>query len=163
MFKSRIKSFITLPIIAVSIASCDPGTSKLEYSEFSKEVISVDLIDYKNDNQKSFTSWVPNHEDDLVPFVIENAAVIKSLDNSVLDTFIKQACDYKILHKYYVYDSPKGTCIRMNHKNEDFTILCLGYIGKFSSTGDVKEYYGGFEEINNFDSLLKDYFDYSQE
>ena len=167
MKKFRPIIFVALPVLALSITSCDPAHSTLKYSEFKEEVVSVDLIDYKNDNQKHFASWVPDHESDLAPFVLENASFIKSLDNNTIDTFVKQVCNYTLLVKYYAYDSPKGVCIRMNHKNEDFTILWApagsyaGYIGKFSSNGDVKEYYGCYQ-ANYIDSLLKVYFDYPE-
>ena len=167
MKRFRPITFIVLPLLSFSITSCDPASSTLEYNELNEDVVSVDLIDYKNENQKSFTSWVPDHESDLVPFVVENATIIKSLDNNVIDTFVQKVCSYTLLVKYYAYDSPKGVCIRMNHKNEDFTILWApansfrGYIGKFSPNGDVKEYYGCYEG-NYIDNLLENYFNYPE-
>ena len=96
MKKFRPIIFVALPVLAFSITSCDPAHSTLKYSAFKEEVVSVDLIDYKNDNQKDFISWVPDHESDLVPFVLENASLIKSLDDNMVDIFVKQACNYTL-------------------------------------------------------------------
>lgn len=167
--KNNFLRVISLPLLSLlCLTACDPGHYRFSYLDLKDDVVSVDLIEYRNDNQKHFTSWVPNHYNELLPFEIENVTLLETLDVALLDTFLKQVCEYTILDHYYAYNSPKGTCIRLNHNNDDFTILWsprgryAGYIGKYSQDGEVKDFYGCFQ-ANYIDSLIDVYFNQTQE
>ena len=149
------------------LVSCDPGAYYYDYDDLMQNVISVELIGYVNPNQKSFFSWVPDHSSDLVALKMENMSVLETLEEEKVDPLLQQLSKAHILRTYYAFDSPKGICIKLNHKNNDFDIISAdiknksyaGYIGRFTSDGNVKEFTGSFASYNDFENLVNDYFE----
>ena len=138
MKKWTLLVFLTL--ICCLLCACDPGTYHIN-QETLESVVSVELIQYENPDQNHFAFWVPNHFDDLVPFVVENATVLETLPAEKVDEFLEAFSQTDILHTYYAYDSPKDVCLRLNYENGDFLIVWAnyaqnsfgGYIGTYLS------------------------------
>ena len=164
----KILSAILVAIICVLICACDPGTLVINRDSLDS-VITIELIEYKNSNQNHFTSWVPNHFDELLPFDTDKASVVESLPTEKIPAFLDDFSKTHILHTYYAYNSPKDICIRLNYENGDFLIIWAdyargsfgGYIGEYSANGEVLSFWGSFSALDYYEELVNNYFDYN--
>lgn len=165
----KIICFICLMIMSFTLlCACDPGTYKIS-SDSLKNVTCIELIDYKNPDQKHFSSWVPDHFDDLAPFDNSNVTVIEELKEEKLSEFLETFAQTDILHTYYAYDSPKDVCIRINYSNGNFLIIWAdyknnsfrGYIGEYLSNGSVLSFWGSFSGLMYYQNLVNDFFSYN--
>ncbi len=157
---------VTSLLFGFLLVACDPSTYYFDYEDLKNNIINVDLINYENSNQKRFSSWVLDHSSDLVSFNLGNVTILETLNNDDIPNFLEQLSSYDILGKYYSFDSPKGICIRLTYSNGDFLIITCdyksesfsGYIGSFTSNGEVKEFIGCFSNYDYFESLVSNFF-----
>lgn len=150
------------------LCSCDPGTYTINPNSL-EGVKTIELIDYKNPDQKHFASWVPNHFEDLKPFDTANATVIEKLQDEKKSEFLDSFMETDILHTYYAYDSPADICIRLNYKSGNFLIIWAnykgnsfgGYIGTYSADGSVVSFWGSFSALVYYQDLVNNFFEYN--
>ena len=83
----RMISLVLLMIICFLLSACDPGSFSIN-RESLNNVVSVELVEYTNPNQKHFSSWVPDQFDKLMPFVPANATVLESLPSEKTAEFL---------------------------------------------------------------------------
>ena len=165
MKNNLIKSLLIV-FSMISITSCDPGSVSFHYDTLKENIKEIKLIDYHNENQKHFISWVPNHEDELQNFDLNNYSVIEIMESEKHDSFAYSLSQKDILYKYYAYDSPKGISIMITFTNDDFEIInCTqesyaGYIGRYNSNGENVEFLGCFSSYYYYEELINDYFNY---
>lgn len=160
-----IIAFFVILWVLMTACACDPSHYVFTDEDFDN-VISVELIEYINPEQKQFVSWVPDHSSDLKPFDFAKMNVLEALDEDRISDFIDSLCDCNILYTYYAYDSPNSTCIKINYTDGGFMILWSnyidmsysGYIGKFFSDGRVDEFIGCFEGLPSYLQLVNNYF-----
>lgn len=153
--------------LCVLCACCDPVPYGVDREELNK-VVRVELVEYTNDKQKHFVSWVPDQFDKLIPFETGNAAVIETLPQDKISDFSDVFVKKSIMHTYYAYNSPKDVCLRLVYENDDFLIVWAnykqqsysGYIGKYSADGKVLEFWGCFYSLGSYIDLVNDFFDY---
>lgn len=144
-------------------AACDPGSYYFNREEMS-EIVSVELITYDNPDQRQFFTWVSDHTSDLKAFNEHKISVLETLDGESIPKLIDALCGFHILYAYYAYDSPNGICLKLSYSNGDFLILSCnvetyaGYIGKYSSDGEVTEFIGCFSSRYDFESLVNNFF-----
>ena len=163
--KKAVLSIAFLLLILICSA-CDPSPYQFDYQDLSHKTVCVELIQYDNPDQKTFLSWVPDHSSDLAPFQNSNVTVLATLEENQNADFLKQLSKAEILGQYYVYDSPKGLCIRISYSNGNFLILNCnqedesfqGYIGTYSESGEVIDFIGSFSSYDSFYSLINDFF-----
>ena len=166
----KVVTIMLLLTVCFSLCSCDPGSFYIDRDELNT-IVSIELIEYANPNQKEFSSWVPNHFEKLVPFVPDNATVLECLPSENIPDFLDTFAKTDILHTYYAYNSPKDVCIRLNYQNGNFLIIWAnysdnsyaGYIGEYSSDGTVLSFWGSFSSLSYYKELVQQYFDYNLE
>ena len=158
----KILAIIIMTIICISLCACDPIRYNAD-REALNAVVSVDLIEYENSEQKEFFSWVPDQFDKLVPFVLDNATTLESLPSEKISDFLDAFSATDIFHTYYAYDSPKDICIRMNYENGKFLIVWANYIGEYSADGTVLSFWGCFSSTHYYKDLVSQYFNYNLE
>ena len=166
MKKSRL--FVVVLLVCCFLCACDPGTFVIDQATLDK-VISVELIEYKNPNQKHFTSWGPDQFNELVPFQSANATVLETLPEEKIPDFLDVFSKTDILHTYYAYDSPKDICLRLTYENGDFLIIWAnyaedrfaGYIGEYCADGTVLSFWGSFSALRYYEDLVEQFFDYT--
>ena len=164
----KIIFFLCFAMILFSLSACDPGTYVIREDELT-DVVSIELIEYENLSQEHFTSWVPNHFEDLKPFDTASAAVIEKLQDEKMPEFLDSFMETDILHTYYAYDSPADICIRLNYKNGNFLIIWAdykrnsfgGYIGEYSADGSVLSFWGSFSALDYYQDLVNNFFAYN--
>ena len=164
----KIICFLYLIIMCFCLCSCDPGTYTIDPNSL-EGVKTIELIDYKNPDQKHFASWVPNHFEDLKPFDTEKATVIEILPEERKSDFLDAFMQTDILYKYYAYDSPVDICIRLNYENGNFLIIWsnykknsfAGYIGRYSADGTVLSFWGSFSGLSYYQELINNFFSYN--
>ncbi len=164
----KIICFLCLVIMCFCLCSCDPGTHTISPNSL-EGVKTIELIEYKNPNQKHFSSWVPNHFEDLKPFDTANATVIETLQEEKNSDFLNSFMQTDILHTYYAYDSPADICIRLNYENGNFLIIWsnykknsfAGYIGEYSADGTVLSFWGSFSSLSYYQDLINTFFIYN--
>ena len=161
----KIFAIMIAVIICFSMFSCDPGSFVVSRDSLDN-VISVELIEYANSDQKHFTTWVPDQSDKLVAFNLANATILETLPEEKISGFLDAFSTTDILHTYYAYDSPKDICIRLNYENGDFLIVWAnyaenryaGYIGKYSADGTVVSFWGSFSSLSDYKDLVNNFF-----
>jgi len=160
-------AIILVAVIFTSICSCDPNSFAIDRDSLN-DVVSVDLIEYANSNQKHFSTWVLDQFDKLVPFVLANATILESLPSEKISDFLDAFSATDILHTYYAYNSPNDVCIKLNYANGNFLIIWAnysesryaGYIGEYSSDGAVLSFWGSFSSLQYYKDLVNKYFNY---
>lgn len=162
-FIAKLILIFAVTVCCCLLSACDPGTYRFTQEDLS-DVVSIELIFYDNPDQESFASWVPDHTDDLKPFDAGKQSVLEKLSDDRIPQFVDALCECRILSTYFAFDSPGGVCIKLAYANGDFLIInCkknsyTGYIGKFSSDGEVAQFVGCFESVDSFEKLVSDYF-----
>ncbi len=159
--------FLSLVLLCSFLCSCDPLSYSIDREKLNN-VVCVDLIQYENPNQKEFITWVPNQFDKLVPFILDNATVIETLQEERIPDFLDVFSESDILDTYYAYNSPKDVCLRLTNANGDFLIVwanyaessSAGYIGEYSADGSVLSFWGSFSSLYTFKTLVNQFFDY---
>ena len=164
-----MKKVATLLLILLMLCSlcaltaCDPGTFYFD-EEYLSGIVSVELVNYDNHNQKNFFTWVPDQSAKLKPIDMSKLSVVETLNQDKISDFFETLYKCHILDKYYAYDSPAGLCLKLNYANGDFIIInCAGkryagYIGNFTADGNVGEFIGCFSSYYSFETLVNDYF-----
>lgn len=154
---------IFLIICCITLTGCDPSSYYFAHDDLD-DIVSIELIQYDNPEQKEFFSWVPDHTSDLKPFDNSKVSILETLDEGHISELIDTLCQFHILGTYYAYDSPKGLCLRLTYSSGDFLIVSCdensytGYIGKFSLDGEVVQFIGCFASLRSFQTLVNDYF-----
>ena len=154
-------------ITCFSICSCDPSSFVVSRDSLDN-VISVELIEYANSDQKHFTTWVPDQSDKLVPFNVANATILETLPEEKISGFLDAFSATDILHTYYAYNSPKDVCLRLTYENGNFLIIWAnyaedshaGYIGEYASDGTVLSFWGSFSSLTYYKDLINQHFNY---
>lgn len=157
------RGMIFLIICCITLTGCDPLPYYFARNDLV-DIVSIELIQYDNPEQKEFFSWVPDHMSDLKPFDNSKVNILETLDEGHISELIDTLCESHILDTYYAYDSPNGLCLRLTYSSGDFLIVSCdensytGYIGKFSPDGEVAQFIGCFESSRSFKNLVNDYF-----
>ena len=163
----RIAAIILVIATCFLSTSCDPISFEIDIDALDS-VVSVELIEYANSDQKHFTTWVPDQSDKLVPFNLANATILETLPEEKISGFLDAFSTTDILHTYYAYDSPKDICIRLNYESGGFLIIWAnyaensyaGYIGEYSSDGTVLSFWGSFSSLSYYTELVNQFFAY---
>ena len=163
----RLFCIVCVIVLCLAMTACDPGTYNLRQETDPQDVVSVELIQYDNPKQKKFASWVPDHFKRLQDLKLSSVTVLETLPEESLEPFLDRLSKQNILWHYYVFNSPKGLCIRVNYSSGDFLIISTdyenhsfcGYIGMYNAQGEVTDFVGSFESYRSFAALVNDYFD----
>ncbi len=154
-----------LATICCFLCACDPSSYLVDREKLN-DVVSIELIEYENPDQKYFITWIPDQFEQLVSFDPANAKVLETLPAEKMIDFLDEFSKTDILHTYYAYDSPKDICIRLNYANGDFLIIWAnyaensyaGYIGEYSKDGAVLSFWGSFSSLSDYEELVNRYF-----
>lgn len=163
-------AIMVVVIICLSMCACDPGSFSIN-RESLNNVVSVELVEYANPNQKQFSSWVFDQFNKLLPFVPSNATILEFLPSDKIPDFLDAFSKTDILHTYYAYNSPKDVCIKLNYENGNFLIIWAnysdnryaGYIGEYSLDGTVLSFWGSFSSLSYYKDLVNQHFNYNLE
>ena len=157
-----------IPIICVFLmlilSACDPMMIGLEKSYLENKVVKVELIHYENPKQKKFASWIPDHSGQLKPFDFNNVTIIQELPEESFSAFYDQISKAFIRQKYYIYNAPKGFCLRLTNNDGSFMIYCCnstsrGFCGLYSQEGEIIEYIGAPDSYKEYANLINEFFD----
>lgn len=163
----NIKKIIMLSIcifLLLILSACDPMMIHLDNSDLENKITKVELIHYDNPKQKKFASWIPDHSNQLKPFDFENVTILQELPSEYNSPFIEELCKAYVRDKYYIFNAPKGICLRLTNNDGSFMIYycdntCRGYVGLYSQDGEVLDYYGSPDSYKDYANLINNYFD----
>ena len=161
-----MKIIIVIMCLLLMVA-CDPGGFRFDYSTLKNEVIKIELVKYNIQKQVTFSMWAFDQTEYLLNYEYKNEEKLEELDSDSIDDFLNELKDYDVLLSYFVYNTPKGLCIKMSYSNGDFEIInCdseppsfCGYIGRYSANGKVVSYTGCFSSYGYFANLVNNYFE----
>ncbi len=164
----KLSFLLSLAMLCCLLCACDPSFYTIDQKVLDT-VISIELIEYDNPNQKTLKTWVFKQFNKLIPFDPERVTVLETLPAEKNADFLESFSKTEILHSYYAYNSPKDICLRLNYANGDFLILWTnyannsfaGYIGEYSSDGTVLSFWGSFSSLRYYEDLVEGYFTYS--
>ena len=167
----KIACVILLLVMCCTLCACDPNEYQPPQEALDK-VVSVELIQYNNPNQKGYEFWIFDHYNELRPFVAENATVLEVLPADKLSDFLQSFSQKTLIGPHYAsYNSPGEICLRLKYENDDFLIVWAGnqscrysgYVGEYSSNGAVLSYWGVPYSNDDYVNLLAEYFNYNPE
>ena len=161
----KLLCLFTLLLLCCFLAACDPGSYDVDRPALD-QVVSVELIEYRNPMQGRFVTWVPDHFYTLRPFDFDKVTVLETLPKEKIPEFLDFFSRTDILADYCWYDSPKDICLRLNYANGDFLIIWAnyagnsfaGYIGEYSSDGSVLSFWGSFSSLRYYTDLVSHFF-----
>lgn len=162
----RNKLFILLVLLLVPILfSCDPVMINLDIDELETNLVDIELINYENDEQSKFPFWTKDYSDKLLKFDSNKASVIGDLEETKINDFLECLTEFKVIYKYYSFDSPKGRCAKLNYSNGNYIIVGLeklnsGYIFKYDENGNVIEDIGNINGSKDFVLSVEHLFNY---
>lgn len=162
----RKKLFILLVLLLVPILfSCDPVMINLDIDELETNLVDIELINYENDEQSKFPFWTKDYSDKLLKFDSNKASVIGDLEETKINDFLECLTEFKVIYKYYSFDSPKGRCAKLNYSNGNYIIVGLeklnsGYIFKYDENGNVIEDIGKINGSKDFVLSVEHLFNY---
>ena len=164
----KIACVILLLVMCCTLCACDPGEYQPPQEALDK-VVSVELIQYANSEQKEYLLWIFDHYNELLPFVAENATVLEVLPADKLSDFLQSFSQKTLIGPHYAsYNSPGEICLRLKYENGDFLIVWAdnqsgrysGYVGEYSSNGAVLSYWGVPSNSFDYEGFVNEYFDY---
>lgn len=155
-------------LVCLLLSACDPVSFYFDSEELSQKAVSIELINYDNDIQSHFHTWVPNYFDRLKSYDVANESLLETLDETRVSESIEQLSKDHILYRYYAYDSPKGVCIKITYVEGNYLIIWSnyeqrsysGYIGEYSANGEVVDFFGCFSNLASYENLVNGYFYY---
>ena len=74
----KIAFLMAFLLLCCCFCACDPNWYVIDGEKLKNDVVSIDLIEYENPDQKKFSSWVPEQFKRLVPFASANATVLET-------------------------------------------------------------------------------------
>lgn len=162
----RLISFICLISICLTLCSCDPvGHNAGDWLEPEK-IESVELIHYDNDEQSTFEAWPRTKYKfrKLQFFDGSKATVLKTLNEESLPDFVESFSGMHIWTGYFLFDSPKDECIRINYSDGSYTVIYAdseqmykgkGFVAQYAPDGEVEIYYGSVGNIEEYNNLTE--------
>lgn len=158
----RILFLICILVLCFSLTACDPAVRSFDMDSITSNIVSIEMIDYDNPDQKIFFTRWSGHSSELLPFKESDCTLLKKLEEEKVDAFLQALCKTEYYYEYYACNSPSGVCLRLVYGNSDFLILnrdpesdlIRGYIGKYSADGEVVEFYGCFGSYHSFEKLV---------
>ena len=151
--------------LMVFLSACGPVMIHLDKSEIENKVAKVELLYYDNPKQKKFAFWFFDHSDQLRPLDFENVTTLKELPSERFPSFLDQLCEAEIRERFYIYNAPKGFCVKITYNDGSFIIhycdnTCRGYVGFYSQDGKVLDYIGSLDSYKEYSNLIDDCFDF---
>lgn len=148
--------------ICLSLTACDPAISNFDIDGLTSDVVSIEMIDYRNPEQKTILSRWSDHFSELLPFKEADCTLIDELEEEAFADFLETLRKTEFYYGYYACNSSEGICLKLLYGNGDFLILnsdpeselIRGYIGKYSAEGEVLEFYGCFGSNLTFEKLI---------
>ena len=169
----RLISFVCLISVCLTLCSCDPvGHNAGDWLEPEK-IVSIEFIRYDNDEQKTFDTWPESKYKfrQLLFFDESKVTVLKMLNEESVPTFVEAFSEMHIWTEYYLFNSPKDECIRINYSDGSYTVIYAdpeqrykgkGFVAKYAPDGEVEIYRGSVANIEEYNKLI-DLFDYDEE
>lgn len=158
----KILILICIFTLCFPLTACDPAVRSLDVDSITSNIVSIEMIDYDNPDQKTiFTRW-SDRSSELLPFKESDCTLLQKLEEEKADAFLKALRKTEYYYEYYACNSPSGVCLKLLYENGDFLILnsdpesdlIRGYIGKYSAEGEVIEFYGCFSGYHSFEKLV---------
>ena len=161
----RLIAFVCLISVCLTLCSCDPaGHLAGDWLE-PERISSVELIQYDNDEQKTFDSWPESKYKfrQLLFFDETKATVLKTLNQEDVPEFVDTFSEMHIWSGYYLFNSPKDKCIRINYSDGSYTVIYAdpeqvykgkGFVAEYAPDGEIEIYWGSVANIDEYNSLV---------
>ena len=156
---------IAVAVLCCLLCACNlaPETTK---EDNLSSVVLIELIEYKNPEQKHFAASSSNRFDELATFDPAKVTVLETLDAAKNAEFVEAFLQTNILDGHYAYDAPNKMCVRLTYENGDFMIIWAdyalgryaGYIGEYSANGTPKCFWGSFSGLHYYKDLVGQFF-----
>ena len=137
--KKLICLFICI-INLTTLTGCDPGAFYYDYEYLNNNVVSIELINYENDEAVELFE----KREKVKPFDFSKSVVIKVLDNEKISDFLLEFSEIPILQVWRHLDSPKGESIKINYKDGSFDVICcnVAFSCQYDKYGNVAHFMG---------------------
>ncbi len=157
---------IALALLCCLLCACDPNSALPSKEDRLSNVVLVELIEYKNPDQKHFAGSSSDRFDELVPFDPAKVTVLETLATEKNTEFVEAFLQANILDGHYAYNSPNDMCLRLTYENGDFLIIWAdyalgryaGYIGEYAADGTVQDFWGSFSALHYYEDLVGQFF-----
>ena len=162
----KLIAILCLISVCFACSSCDPAGHKAGDWLEPEKIESVELIQYENNEQMRFESWPESNYKfkQLLHFDESKVTVIEVLDEDKLPSFSESLSEMFIWSGYYLYNSPKDICVRINYSDGSYTVIYAnpeegykgkGFVAEYSSDGEIEIYRGSVGVIAEYNELLE--------
>ena len=165
-----MKRLIAVLIIIFNIfilSSCivsDPESIILPKEDMIKEVKSVELVYYKNDNPKE----IAMHDGDILRYDFNKAQVIEVLNDDKIQDIIEDFCSIRYWENDKIINEPIGWCVKLNLKDDGFYLFFAKIVNdtffpakvlQYNKSGELVKYHGSFYSCETYEEIAKRYFE----
>lgn len=169
---SRLKYIITILLLTLTmlftLTSCDPTECDFNSYKILEDVISIQLIDYKNDGEVNWLSWIYGDITYIKPYDFTKEEVIETLDEDRIDSFVKEIKEFGFFIKDSA-DSASGKSVKIIKNNGYFMIFSgidmslanelRDFVVLYNSKGIAEEHFGVYLDIAGFRDCVSSYFE----
>ena len=124
----------------ITLIGCDPGSYYYSYEDLNSNVISIELINYMNDDAVELFE----KRDKVKPFDFDKLDVIEVLDIDKNSDFLLEFSKITFMLVWRHLDSPKGESIKINYNDGSFDVICyyVQFSCQYDELGNVKNFIG---------------------
>ena len=138
-----MKRIIVLFLFAlnlITLTGCDPSSYYYSYEELNSNVISIELINYVNNDAVELFE----KKDKVKNFDFSKSNVKEVLDNDKNSEFLLEFSKIQFMLVWRHLDSPKGESIKINYKDGSFDVICyyVQFSCQYDKSGNVKNFIG---------------------
>jgi hypothetical protein len=159
-----IKRFLLILSLVLIISGCvsDPNTYYFNYEELSINVISIELINYENNNPRIINV----NESNISNIDFHKLVVLEVLPSQSIDSFIRKISEITFHKSNKSAETPIGRGIKLNYNNGNFVIISCtltkergySFVAEFDDKGKFVKHIAEFADRPKFEKLLDDYF-----
>ena len=138
-----MKRIIVLFLFAlnlITLTGCDPSSYYYSYEELNSNVISIELINYVNNDAVELFE----KKDKVKNFDFSKLNVKEVLDNDKNSEFLLEFSKIEFMLVWRHLDSPKGESIKINYRDGSFDVICyyVQFSCQYDKSGNVKNFIG---------------------
>lgn len=124
----------------LTLTGCDPSAYYYNYEDLNSNVISVELINY--DNNEAIELFEKREK--VKSFDFSKLNVIEVLDNYKCSEFLLEFSKIEFMLVWRHLDSPRGESIKINYVDGSFDVICyyVQFSCQYDKFGNVKNFIG---------------------
>ena len=155
---------ILLCTFVLFLTACDPAPSGYLRNIPVDDVVSVELINYKNPDAKMINTLLSRSG--IKSFDFKKMEIIEDLSEDKFEDFLQDFSDLDVWTRWQHPNSPIGGSLRIVYANGDFDVISchneehaiISFMAKYNKKGKLKDHIGTIESKEDYINILNKYF-----